>query len=273
MGDAIVAVYNGTQDPDNLLRISTVPVPQDDDNIYTYVSSGETYMVGVMSDSTDDTLKGYWLEVSKVSPHIFEGTVHAANDNFADGLVVDSEDENIAEIDDQLGASLEPGEPNVSVVGTRWWRWTASATGLHTFAVKTADSNIASVFSGTSLENLQLLGQGTTTFVAKLEAGTQYHITMGRTHGGSFVDYLYTNASSATVEWGPTPMNDNVANAIQLTDAESSVIYSHAFATVANDEYLPSGLSHSLWWEWSPSTTGWYQFETANAPYLSSFFR
>ena len=270
VGDAEVVVYNNPDDPVDLLRISTVP-SYIVDEIYAYVARGETYVIGVTSDPNDQTLKGYWLEVSKARPHVFEGTVHAMNDNFADAEVVGSD--RIARIGDQLGGTVEPGEPEVSVVGTRWWRWTAETTGTHTFSLLTLDGNIASVFSGTSLEDLKLLGQGQVEFGADVVAGTQYHISNGRTQAESFLDYLFRFAARAELKWGPAPANDTVANRIVLTDDANSTTYSHSYATISEGEFLPAGMTHSLWWEWSPSVAGWYQFETANEYLLRYFFR
>ena len=271
VGDAEVVVYNNPDDPVDLLRISTVP-SYIVDEIYAYVARGETYVIGVISDANDDTLKGYWLEVSKVPPHVFEGTVHAMNDNFAEAEVVGSD--RFVAINDQLGGTVEPSEPEVSVVGTRWWRWTAETTGTHTFTLITLDGNIASVFGGESLENLKLLGQGQDDFSADFVAGTQYHISIGRTQSESFLDYLYaaTYFVIPRLEWGPTPANDTVANRIALTDDANSTTYSHAYATVSEGEFLP-GMTNSLWWEWSPSVAGWYQFETAHDPSRPWYFR
>ena len=262
-GDALAVVFDGSNSSD-LRRISTMPQDLDADHVYAYANADQSYQVVVLSRITQDTLSGYWLEWAKVN--VAED--HVSNDMFA----MAEEATDLIAIEGVLGRTVEPGEPRGSGIGSRWWKWTAPASGSFTFELDTIDGEMASVFSGSSLDELQLLGQGTT-FTVGVEEGTEYHIAVGRTNNEMFLDFIFFFPFDSELIWGPTPANDSRSNATQLSGAADSVSFTHAFATTEASDGLKFGMTHSLWWEWTAAESGWHQIATESTPSQPSFLR
>ena len=260
-GDARVAVLSGSK-PADLRRISTVP--DNADHIYVHATKQESYRIVVVSQASQNTLSGYWLAWGKVE----DVKDHASNDMFA------MAEEAVDTIFDdwETGRTVEPGEPRGSGIGSRWWKWTAPASGGFTFTSNGVAGDMASVFSGSSLSNLQLLGNGHE-FVVNIDEGTEYYISIGRSLNTMYVDYLATNIPPSIVTWGPTPANDDRSNAITLAGSTGTNGFTHAFATKEENDGLKPTLSRSLWWEWTATESGWVQFATPSNPTLPWRFR
>ena len=263
-GDAKVAVLRGSTSA-NLRRISTMP-DFNREHIYAHAAADETYHIVLLSDATQNTLGGYWLEWSKVD----KVEEHAPNDMFS--MAAEASMEDGIEDDWDLGRTVEPGEPAASGVGSRWWKWTAPSSGSYTFVSDGVAGDFASVFSGSSLADLVLLGSGLE-FVVSVEEGTEYHIAVGRSATEMYIDYLFTGIPGSDVGWGPTPVNDSRTNAMALEGGTGTASFTHAFATMEASDGLRFGMTNSLWWEWTAAESGWVQFATDSNPALPSFFR
>lgn len=262
-GAAKVVVLSGSN-PNDIRRISTVP-DYDRDHIYAYAVAGQSYRVVLLSDATQDTLGGYWLEWGKVD----DVKNHAPNDMFA----MAPEAVNRIQDDWRFSRTVEPGEPKESGVGSRWWKWTAPSSGNFTFESNGLVGDMASVFSGSSLPELQLLGSGNV-FVASVEEGTEYYVSVGRAYDEMYVDFLLPyGVRGSRVTWGPTPANDSRANAITLEGGTGTAAFTHAFATIEASDGLPHQLTHSLWWEWTAPDSGWIQFATDSNPAQPAYLR
>ena len=262
-GDARVAVLSGSN-PGNLRRVSTLP--DYGDHIYVHAAADETYHIVLLSYATQDTLGGYWLEWSKVD----KVADHAPNDMFA--MATEASMEDGIEDDWDLGRTVEPGEPAASGVGSRWWKWTAPSSGRYTFVSDGVAGIFASVFSGSSLADLVLLGSGTE-FTVNVEEGTEYHIAVGRSDSEMYIDYRFTGIPGSNVIWGPTPVNDSRTNAMALEGGAGTTSYTHAFATTDASDGLRLGMTNSLWWQWTATESGWVQFATDSNPAQPFFFR
>ena len=259
-GEARVVVLSGSK-PGDLRRVSTVPDLAD--HIHVPAAKEESYRIVVLSQVSHNTLSGYRLEWGKVE----EMKDHASNDMFA------MAEEAVDSIADDWGAgrTVEPDEPRGSGIGSRWWKWTAPASGGFTFTSNGVAGDMASVFSGSSLANLQLLGNGNE-FVVNVEEGTEYYISIGRSLRNMYIDYL-ASVPASRVTWGPTPANDDRENRITLEGGTGTSVFTHAFATKKAADGLPPAISSSLWWEWTATESGWVQFATPSNPALHWRFR
>ena len=183
-----------------------------------------------------------------------------------------------------VGDSVEPDEPVQTGVRTRWWRWTAPASGRFTWrltdttfteikvAVFTStDANEDAVEGedsvGPSLRSLLFVtSTGSRVTATELSfdavANQSYWISVGfhPSDGAAFGFF-----GAATLEWGETPANDSLAGAIALAGSSGSTKASNGFATLTPDE--PSGLlgHSSLWWSFTPADAGWYRFWVEDA--------
>ena len=180
---------------------------------------------------------------------------------------------------------VEPDEPAETGVRTRWWHWTAPSSGRFTWRL--ADTSYpeitVAVFTSagegdaeTSFASLGLVantvpGATSTELAFDAVASRRYWISAGFPTG----DYDAFGAVDveATLEWGETPANDSLAQAIALAASSGSTTVSNNFATLAPEE--PSGvLGHSsVWWSFTPSDAGWYRFwmEDADAATLAVY--
>ena len=188
---------------------------------------------------------------------------------------------NAAELEGATGSELmtvgngdvEPGEPEQTGVRTHWRVWTAPSGGRFTWRLdKTRDTQIkVAVFTpaetvdadvAPSLATLQLLastGPRVTGMELAFDAvdGQRYWISVGY-HTGDSAAFGWSR--SATLQWGETPANDSLAQAITLDGGSGSTTFANRFGTLEPDER--SGLlgDSSLWWAFTPARAGWHRF-------------
>ena len=199
----------------------------------------------------------------------WEGLVRAAvldNDQRLGAMPLESVPSSQFFIGIDAAATVEPGEPLETGVRTRWWVWEAPEDGRYTWRLQdsfTYSYLRVTVFAGASIEDLEPVAQtqpdaAPSDFVFQAKGGQRYWIAAGLP-ARSFEAYLLP-ATTATVTWGPTPGNDNLAAAAALEEASGSVSGSNRFASTERGERT-SMLGHSsLWWTYEASTPGWYRF-------------
>ncbi|MDE0420347.1 MAG: S8 family serine peptidase [Gammaproteobacteria bacterium] len=167
--------------------------------------------------------------------------------------------------------TVEHGEPAASGVRTVWWKWQPGEDGRYTWLATRVAGFIndeaplqMSVFAGNELSTLELVAmdEGTETQDLQLafdaKADTGYHVALGLPR-----DAAQTRLPSAfmLMEWGPTPENDDFANATALAGMSGSVAGSNEFATNEPSEHTGSLGDSSLWWTLAPEESGWVRFE------------
>ena len=181
----------------------------------------------------------------------------------------------------ETGNSVEPGEPAGSGVRTRWWSWTAPASGRFVWrlpATTTANELLVAVFAPSeadapadaepALADLQLVastGPRVTGSELGFDAveGRRYWVSVGF-HSGD-IEAFSADPGGATLSWGEAPANDVLAEAAPLVGSSGSLTASNQWSTLEPGE--PSGvLGHSsLWWEFTPDAAGWYRFQVDDA--------
>ena len=192
-----------------------------------------------------------------------------ANDDFADAdLTFGDFGTGYVAFDDM---TVEHGEPPASGVRTAWWRWEPTLEARYTWRVNRLGGGFINddaplqmaVFAGDELATLETVAMDPGTDALGLElafdakADTAYHVALGLPR-----DAAQTPLPTSLVfmEWGPTPDNDDFANATALAGMSGSVFGSNEFATSEPYEQTGALGDSSLWWTWTPEESGWIRF-------------
>ena len=258
----LVSVFAG-DDLAEARLVSGAPGTENPDVVVFPATEGVEYRVGVASTSTYRAGTEFilsWEPGMRQEP---------GNDDFADAVVVEG---NMAETSLDLNAlTVEHGEPVESGVRTAWYTWQPAADGRHTWNVADApgfawplgDATLQiSVFKGTELAALEPVavdvGENTDMrmpFDAEMDAS--YAFALGLPRDAAQVSLAPANL---VMQWGPTPANDDLANAILLAGMSGTVTGSNEFATNEPGEITGALGDSSLWWAIEPEETGWLRF-------------
>ena len=224
-------------------------------------AAGETYRIAVAA--RDAFAAGREFELT------WEPVVrYPANDDFEDADELPGMDSSSVYGYIAGDPTVEPGEPPEAGVRTRWWSWTAPATGDYTWGLGSPTAGlILTAFAGESLEDLQLIGTtatGVATGVSRLgfvfaaTEGETYRLALGILSGHPSV---FTHFSlNGTIYWGPTPSNDGLSEAAVLSDAGGAEGGNNRYATIQPREWMWDVGHSSLWWNFETPAAGWYRF-------------
>ena len=175
-------------------------------------------------------------------------------------------------------ANVQPDEPAETGVRTKWWAWSASATGRFTFRLAQTQGRLLRVaaFSGAALEGARLLAVSaerdlTPELTFNATEGRRYHISVGLI--ADDIAAFDVSPVTAELQWAPTPANDGLATAATLGGGSGSVTGNNQYATTERDE--PSqGLGHSsLWWSFEAPSAGAYRFQTTGREQTLTVYR
>ncbi|MDE0193432.1 MAG: S8 family serine peptidase [Gammaproteobacteria bacterium] len=167
--------------------------------------------------------------------------------------------------------TVEPGEPAESGSRTAWIAWQPPADGRFTWRILRAGffSTVGeaplqqSVFEGDTLDALELVAhdEGDETMDQVLafdvRADATYRLALGLPRDAAEVPL---GDQTFILEWGETPSNDDVANAMMLASSGGTYAGSNAFATTEKGEMTGTLGDSSLWWALEPDETGWMRF-------------
>ena len=185
-------------------------------------------------------------------------------------------------MDDNTGATLEPGEPMIltNVGGASvWYTWTAPTNGVVTFSTSgTTFQTLLAVYTGNNISNLNLIGadngshagNSQVTFIAV--AGVTFDITVDGTNGAQ---------GPFTLTWNTTfpkkgPPNDNFTNAIVLnTNGPSGTVFGDNInatlefnLTNIEPEIIFNNIGGaSIWYAWTAPSDGIATFNTAGSTF------
>ena len=164
--------------------------------------------------------------------------------------------------------TVEHGEPLASGVRTAWWRWQPFLDGRYTWQAQRLGGDDAplqmAVFAGEELAALETVAMDAGADGLTLElafdatADTAYHVSLGLPRDAAQVSLP---PALVIMQWGPTPENDDFANAAALAGMSGSVFGSNEFATNEPNEHTGSLGDSSLWWTFAPEESGWVRFE------------
>ncbi|MDE0036016.1 MAG: hypothetical protein OXU77_00480, partial [Gammaproteobacteria bacterium] len=167
--------------------------------------------------------------------------------------------------------TVEPGEPAESGSRTAWIAWQPPADGRFTWRILRAGffSTVGeappqqSVFEGDTLDALELVAhdEGDETMdqviAFDVRADATYRLALGLPRDAAEVPL---GDQTFILEWGETPSNDDVANAMMVASSGGTYSGSNAFATTEKGEMTGTLGDSSLWWALEPDETGWMRF-------------
>ena len=167
--------------------------------------------------------------------------------------------------------TVEHGEPAASGVRTAWWSWQAPEDGRYTWLVQRlagffndeAPLQMA-VFAGEEVGALEVVAMDAGDETMELQmafdarADVAYRVALGLPGN---VAHVPLPTATLLMQWGPTPENDDFANAAPLAGMSGSVSGSNEFATSEKGEQTGGLGDSSLWWTFEPEESGWIRFE------------
>jgi len=188
------------------------------------------------------------------------------NDDFANAEPLAGE---TGRHDVSTGGSVEPDEPSGTGVKTRWWVWQAPSSGRFTWrldnrlrmAVFAAERPEDDFNFNVTLGTLRTVAVGHTAspeLAFDASEGARYWISVG--YEPAERDAFGSSPVRANLTWGRTPANDDLATPATITESSASSTVSAIYATVERSEHTGALGRSSLWWEFTPSSTGWMRF-------------
>ena len=235
------------------------------DSVGFRAKAGETYRIAVAAGSADQSGSPFTLTWSKLETQ--RGDV-AVNDLFANAIGLEGSDGSVNQLlernESSLRFSVEFGEPTASGIATSWWQWTAPADGRVTWKMGGSSAFQLTFFTGDALDNLQWVGslRGGSAFVLDATGGARYWIAFGRSP--DYLDYPMNGPDAFT--WGPTPANDDRADAGPISGAGGLVEATLTYATTASNDSADTVGTDSVWWRWSAPSSGWHRFWVEGDP-------
>jgi Ca2+-binding RTX toxin-like protein len=190
-------------------------------------------------------------------PGAFAAREAPANDNFADAKAIVGERGSVS--GHNFGATKEPLEPNhAGNAGgaSVWFRWTAPAPGQYSFRAEGEFETLLAVYTGSGLGDVSRVASDDAGWDSEVSfraaAGTVYHVA---------VDGFAGKTGYLGLAWRPAPLNDNLADAAELSGRSGIVTGSSSGATAEPGE--PGGTS--VWYRWTADASGVVSFDTVGS--------
>ena len=262
----VVAAFEGDS-MSGARMVSGIPVLGPEDGIVFPATEGVEYRIGVATGSA------YWAGTEFELSWAPGARELPGNDDFAGaaptfggfgfGTVAFND------------MTVEHGEPAASGVRTAWWSWQAPEDGRYTWLVERVGGFVndeaplqMAVFAGDELGALEVVAmdEGDETMELQMafdaRADTAYRLAVGLPRDAAQVPLP---SAALLMQWGPTPENDDFANAAPLAGMSGSVSGSNEFATNEKGEHTGALGDSSLWWTFEPEQSGWVRFELDGA--------
>jgi hypothetical protein len=201
----------------------------------------------------------------------FAGTATAAppaNDDFADAVVFNQNTANGSGTTiDATAETSEQLDPGLSETFSVWYRATAPEDGTMILDTCPASGSSASqprvaVYTGTTIGNLTLQGNGSCRIATGVEAEVTYHFSVNPQSAEERAAFDYT------YRFLPPPANDDFADAVVLQGARDGANPAHNFGATLEAGEPPhgSGVSGtSAWYEWTAPATGGVTVDACNS--------
>jgi hypothetical protein len=232
------------------------------------VSLGESVYEFIPVDFVAHAGITYYIEVTGVSQNIPDGvgpftlsvrqTPAPPNDDFANAIVLSESAMTVT--GSNVGATSEPGEPEHSYLGLAnsvWWTWTAPAKGRLSLDFRGSDFlPVVSLYTGTTVSNLALIGRSYTAFIS-LSPVSRFYVEAGQTYYIVLVGHWYPAVEGNVrmdLSFSLGPPNDRFVDRIPLTGLVATASGSNTTATAEEGE--PSSNGHTVWWTWTAPVSG-----------------
>ena len=158
------------------------------------------------------------------------------------------------------GASHESGEPFLVCSGlgaSLWWSWEATQKGrLNIEAVNFYPT--FGVFTGDAVDQLTQVGGGDGNASVPVQPGQIYRIGVDTWPGdGVFIGF--------TLEFVPSPINDDFATAVPINGAQACVHGRNNGATPeSGEEIFVAAAAGTVWYSWVSPADGWVFVEASS---------
>lgn len=198
--------------------------------------------------------------------------VPPSNDNFADPIVLDGS--NGSQEFDLLASSKESGEPwhddsiyaEARVVGSVWFQFTVDRSGLASFQASPSTRDFPNRIP--SVQIYQVTDACCGVLGAKLIASSNWSAQVLVKAGFEYRVRVSVSGESLplVLNWfqGDRPINDNFANAIELSGESGEVSGDNLGATLEVGE-LYGNLASSVWYQWTAPDDGQWEFQIQDA--------
>lgn len=267
VSDTILGVYTGAQ----VDQLEEIGYSDDDGGEDNYAQSrvsfaateGTTYYIAVdgYSGATGELKLNYQRIITPPTRPL---------DDFAGAVELTSASGSVSATTD--GATREDGEPDhYEAYGTAsvWYKWTAQEDGQETFNIAASDFDaVLAVYTGddvAQLDEVDSSGYGTESSVTfSTYAGTTYYIAVDGYDGATGA---FTLNYQPYVQ-PPPPANDNFADAQTVSGFDGTEYANNEFATAEEGEpnHAGTGGGVSIWYRFTPTTSGGIQFDTLGTP-------
>lgn len=239
------------------LRLVT-SIEEAGEEIYINAKKDQTYHLMVASP---DAYSGGWTYDSLTWREV-EGRTDR-NDMFVDAMDFGNGEKGRAGISHNSWPGIEPDEPESTGVQSRWWKWAAPTDGQFTFFwTNSGGDHVVAAFSGSSVSDLQsvMLENDSTTeneFVVEAQEGEEYRISIGMQRFAATA--FQERWKSCNLRWGPTPSNNTIQLATELSGSRGEAFGSLLYATTEQDGWSHLGQS-AVWYEHEVEEAGWVRF-------------
>ena len=163
--------------------------------------------------------------------------------------------------------TVEVDEPSATNSHSLWWEFRAPSTDKFTFRLTDAQVDTLSIFSGSELSELTLVGSGPEVVLDATD-GESYYISVHRNSGLEYTRDIPSPFDDA-ITWGQTPDYDRISTPLTMDGTSGWVRMALKYATTTPDETQAMGLTSagvrsSGWGSWTTPTnfSGWIRFST-----------
>lgn len=217
-------------------------------------AAGTTYQIAV--HGTYGVQGNFQLAIRSVPP--------PANDNFATSTLLTGSSPSAG--GNTINATLESLEPSTHADygSSVWYHWTAPSTGNYEVSLPNSTyGSTARVYRGNTLDELTLLGTGTSQILLAATSGTVYRIAVLERFDGQ------PGAFQLRIRAFPGPANNNFASRTVVATGMPAYLYgSNLGATAENFE--PDTFTTdktSVWYRWTAPATGNFELRTLSGEF------
>jgi Ca2+-binding RTX toxin-like protein len=150
-----------------------------------------------------------------------------------------------------------------------WYSWTAPADGHMGFRLAGTFDTLLAVYTGSDVTALTPVASNDDSASGLFDEGPSFtsEVSFATQSGTTYfvaVDGFSGKQGRFQLVWGPSPANDNFADAIDISGANGSVVGSNRGATAEAADPLTFGFG-TIWYRWTAPSNGLFKFDTVGS--------